>query len=78
MSVGNGQHMKCPCGGDLDAVTDSRPRQHKELGQIVARRRKCSTCGERTSTFEVHEGAVENIRREMAKTLMSRLLEEFL
>lgn len=78
MTIGNGRHMNCLCGGDLDAVTDSRPRLHPVLGQVVARRRKCSKCGERTSTYEVIEDAVESIRRNVAKELMSKLLEDFL
>ena len=78
MSVGNGHSMKCHCGGDLDAVMDSRPRMHKDLGQIIHRRRKCSECGEKTGTIEIPEGMIETIRRDMAKTLLSKLLEGFL
>ena len=78
MSIGNGEHMKCPCGGDLDAVMDSRPRMHKEFGQIVARRRKCAACGARTGTIEIHENTVADMQREVAKTLLSKLLEDFL
>lgn len=78
MSIGNGESMKCLCGGDLDAVVDSRPRKHKEFGQIIARRRKCAKCGERTGTIEIHEDAVDDMRRGVAKTLLSKLLEDFL
>lgn len=78
MSGGNGEQMKCKCGGDLDAVVDSRPRLHKDFGQIVARRRKCSACGERCSTYEIHEDMVENIRRDIAKEMMAKVLEGFL
>ena len=78
MSNGNGQSIKCQCGGDLATVVDSRARLHKEFGQIISRRRKCSKCGERSTTFEVHEDTIEGIRRGAAKALLSKLLEGIL
>lgn len=78
MSGGNGEQMKCKCGGDLDAVVDSRPRVHKDFGQIVARRRKCSVCGERCSTYEIHEDMVDDIHRRIAKAMVKKIMDGFL
>lgn len=78
MSNGNGYSMKCACGGDLYTVVDSRPRKHKDFGQIIARRRKCSVCGERTSTLEIREDVVDKIHHDVAKGLLTKLLEDFL
>jgi transcriptional repressor NrdR len=42
--------MKCPnCGADDDKVLDSRPARN---GAAVRRRRECSSCGRRYTTFE--------------------------
>ncbi|MBQ5530409.1 MAG: transcriptional repressor NrdR [Kiritimatiellae bacterium] len=42
--------MKCPaCGADNDRVLDSRPARD---GAAVRRRRECSACGVRYTTFE--------------------------
>jgi transcriptional regulator NrdR family protein len=76
MSTGNGEHIKCKCGGNLDAVMESRPRMHKEFGQVVARRRQCDQCGKRSSTYEIHESVVENIRRDFAKKIVQKLLDD--
>lgn len=40
--------LKCPCGGSLSNVTDSRP---SSLG--IRRRRVCDECGQRSTTAEV-------------------------
>jgi len=45
--------MKCPhCGFDNDRVLDSRPAQE---GEAVRRRRECSECGRRFTTYEYVE-----------------------
>jgi transcriptional repressor NrdR len=45
--------MKCPhCGFDNDRVLDSRPAQE---GEAVRRRRECSECGKRYTTYEYVE-----------------------
>ena len=42
--------MKCPfCGNDEDRVTDSRPARD---GRAIRRRRSCSACGGRFTTYE--------------------------
>jgi transcriptional repressor NrdR len=42
--------MRCPwCGNDEDKVVDSRPA---EGGHTIRRRRQCSSCGRRYTTFE--------------------------
>ena len=47
--------MKCPfCGTDDDRVLDSRPARD---GLAVRRRRECSSCGNRFTTYESVERA---------------------
>lgn len=47
--------MKCPfCGTDDDRVLDSRPARE---GLAVRRRRECSNCGNRFTTYESVERA---------------------
>jgi transcriptional repressor NrdR len=42
--------MKCPfCGTDEDRVIDSRPARD---GKAIRRRRECSACGNRFTTYE--------------------------
>ena len=46
-------HMKCPfCGNDDDRVLDSRPARE---GAAVRRRRECSKCSNRFTTYEYVE-----------------------
>jgi transcriptional repressor NrdR len=45
--------MKCPfCGTDEDRVIDSRPARDS---QAIRRRRECSACGNRFTTYEAPE-----------------------
>jgi transcriptional repressor NrdR len=45
--------MKCPfCGNDEDRVIDSRPARD---GKAIRRRRECSVCGNRFTTYEAPE-----------------------
>jgi transcriptional repressor NrdR len=45
--------MKCPfCGTDEDRVIDSRPARE---GLAIRRRRECSACGNRFTTYEAPE-----------------------
>ena len=45
--------MKCPfCGNDEDRVIDSRPARE---GREIRRRRECSACGNRFTTYEAPE-----------------------
>jgi transcriptional repressor NrdR len=45
--------MKCPfCGTDEDRVIDSRPARD---GRAIRRRRECSSCGNRFTTYEAPE-----------------------
>jgi transcriptional repressor NrdR len=45
--------VKCPyCGDEEDKVVDSRPSQD---GKSVRRRRECSSCGKRYTTYEYIE-----------------------
>ena len=48
--------MKCPsCGTDEDRVIDSRPARD---GREIRRRRECSACGTRFTTYEAPEEQV--------------------
>jgi transcriptional repressor NrdR len=48
--------MKCPyCGTDEDRVIDSRPARE---GHAIRRRRECSACGSRFTTYEEPEEQV--------------------
>jgi len=48
--------MKCPyCGTDEDRVIDSRPARE---GRAIRRRRECSKCGNRFTTYEAPEEQV--------------------
>jgi transcriptional repressor NrdR len=48
--------MKCPyCGTDEDRVIDSRPARD---GRAIRRRRECSACGSRFTTYEAPEEQV--------------------
>ena len=68
----------CPsCGGGLDFVKDSRP--HDIFGaKGIKRRRECSGCGQRVTTFEMKEDDLnlDDIRREIAKDMIVNLLAE--
>ena len=45
--------MKCPfCGGVDDRVVDSRESRE---GQVIRRRRECTTCGRRFTSYETIE-----------------------
>ena len=45
--------MKCPfCGNDEDKVIDSRPARD---GRAIRRRRECSACSRRYTTYEAPE-----------------------
>lgn len=45
--------MKCPfCGNEEDRVVDSRPARE---GRAIRRRRECSACGSRYTTYEAPE-----------------------
>jgi transcriptional regulator NrdR family protein len=68
-------HIKCQCGGNLDAVKDSRPWDVPDVGSTVRRRRQCDTCGERSVTFEITEDFLERFRRKIAKDMTMKLLE---
>lgn len=54
------------CGGGLTEVIDSRPGP-KKLGVIKRRRRKCTECGARFSTWEIpvgkHDVALNKLRQ---------------
>jgi transcriptional repressor NrdR len=55
--------MKCPyCGNDEDRVIDSRP---VEEGKAIRRRRECSTCERRFTTYEyVERTAISVVKRD--------------
>lgn len=53
--------MRCPyCDGDADRVIDSRPA---EQGRAIRRRRSCTTCGQRYSTYERVELSELTVRK---------------
>lgn len=41
---------KCACGGSIKRVVDSRPS-----GKGIRRRRECTLCGHRITTYEMNE-----------------------
>lgn len=54
-------HMRCPlCGVDDTRVVDSRPA---EAGHAIRRRRACSNCGDRFTTYERTEAAIQVRKR---------------
>lgn len=54
-------HMKCPyCASDQDRVVDSRP---SDDGRSIRRRRQCSACTQRYSTYERVEHAPLTVRK---------------
>lgn len=72
------------CGGMLEAVVDSRPRvlrlQDTAL-HVVMRRRLCSECGERGTTYEVSAAQLERLAlgqspRQVVRALVLKLMEE--
>jgi DNA-directed RNA polymerase subunit RPC12/RpoP len=65
---GNG--LQCPhCGSKLLAVKDSRPSINS-----IRRRRKCLSCGERSTTFEIFSPTTdEGSKLVSALTLFDRL-----
>lgn len=53
--------MRCPyCDTDRDRVIDSRPAENEAA---VRRRRECSGCGQRFSTYERTEQALVAVRK---------------
>lgn len=51
--------MKCPfCGNDEDKVVDSRPAKE---GRAIRRRRECSICSHRYTTYEAPEEQVVSV-----------------
>jgi transcriptional repressor NrdR len=82
--------MRCPwCGADDDRVVDSRPAHG---GSAIRRRRQCSACGRRYSTYErvedvglvvvKRDGTTDRFRREkvaagVLKATKNRPVSEF-
>lgn len=53
--------MRCPlCGADNTRVIDSRPA---EAGHAIRRRRTCEDCGDRFTTYERTEAAIQVRKR---------------
>lgn len=53
--------MRCPtCGTDRDRVVDSRAA---EAGAAIRRRRECTACGQRFSTYERMEPVALTVRK---------------
>lgn len=54
--------MRCPqCDGEDTRVIDSRP---VEAGASIRRRRRCTTCGHRFTTYERRQPAVVIVKRD--------------
>lgn len=54
--------MRCPqCDADDTRVIDSRP---VEAGSSIRRRRRCTTCGHRFTTYERRQPAVMVLKRD--------------
>ena len=68
--------VTCPkCAGDCDSVKDSRPTSF--LGaQTVRRRRVCSSCGLRETTYEITDTQITTMRREIAADIIRSVLED--
>lgn len=57
-----GDGICCPiCGSASNGVTDSRPAMLGAAITSIRRRRKCSDCGKRFTTFEVTEVVMERL-----------------
>lgn len=70
----------CPrCGGELDAVKDSRPETLFGF-KVIERRRLCSRCGKRSLTLEMTEADMaamskmfETARKERVAALLAEI-----
>ena len=71
---GNGAYA-CECGGCFDAVMDSRPSSVDEGKIVIRRRRRCSACGKRMSTYEVPMEEYVNVAR-LYKERMAKIMVE--
>lgn len=68
--------VTCPtCGGNMTYVKDSRPHEFHGLW-VIRRRRDCDKCGTRHTTVEIPEARFTSIKKEIAKRLMQKMLEE--
>jgi transcriptional regulator NrdR family protein len=70
--------MRCRCGGSFDDVSDSRPTQEGPDGPTIRRRRKCDSCDERTTTYEVRADFLARFKAQLAKDMATKLINDFL
>lgn len=75
MSEKKGCGLECrACGGNLDTVTDTRKGD-----EYIRRRRECSGCGARATTYEVlddmrwEHGESEFLRHTVTPDLLERI-----
>lgn len=63
--------MRCPyCKGDNDRVIDSRANQD---GFVIRRRRECTDCGRRYTTYErVEEATIKVVKKDGARVPYER------
>ena len=71
---GNGAYV-CECGGCFDTVMDSRPANVEANKVVIRRRRRCSSCGKRMSTYEVPMEEYVNVAR-LYKERMAKIMVE--
>ena len=71
----SGGEIACRCGGPLVAVVDSRPSVIGASNTpVVRRRRKCSQCGQRTTTIEVTEDFLVDCRAEILRSIAMQII----
>jgi transcriptional regulator NrdR family protein len=67
--------LDCKCGGEMSRVTNSRPAEFMGF-KTVRRRRECTSCGARITTYELGEDALETGRRQAIRAALIRMIDE--
>ena len=65
--------LRCPCGGILRGVKDSRGGEFHGIASII-RRRECEKCGERHTTVEMTADTLAGFEGDMKRRLAASLL----
>jgi transcriptional regulator NrdR family protein len=73
--VGTKNSLECKCGGEMSRVMDSRPTEFMGF-RTIRRRRECTTCGARITTYELGEDVMETGRRQAIRAALVRMIDE--
>lgn len=73
---GNGAYP-CECGGHFDKVIDSRAAHVEDGKVVIRRRRRCTSCGKRMSTYEVPMDEYTNISKVYKERMAMIMVEVF-